>query len=52
MKPDEAHSRTCDRETCIVCASWRREKRQEAAPFLIARARRGVGDQARLEDYE
>jgi hypothetical protein len=52
MKPDEAHSRTCDRETCIVCASWRREKREKAAPFLIARARRGVGDQTSLEDYE
>lgn len=52
MKPDEAHSRTCDRETCIVCAEWRREQRQKAMPFRIARARRSVGDQATPEEYE
>lgn len=52
MKPDEAHSRTCDRETCIVCASWRREKRQEAALFLIAQVHLVVGDQTSLDDYE
>jgi len=52
MKPEEAHSRTCDRETCIVCESWRQEKREQAAPFLIARRQLTADRQTSLEDYE
>jgi hypothetical protein len=51
MKPDEAHSRTCDRENCPVCASWRREKRQQAKPYLQSRGQQPTDDQTTLDGY-
>lgn len=52
MKSEQAHSRTCDREECIVCRDWREEKRAQARPYLIARAFQTDSRQTTIPDYE
>lgn len=52
MKPDRAHSRTCEEADCLVCASWRAEKRQQAVPFLMDRVESAWADQTTLTKWE
>jgi hypothetical protein len=51
MKPDTAHSRVCDKAQCLVCASWRAEKREAARRRLLGRYLETHSAQTDLTDF-
>lgn len=53
MKPETRHVNQCTDPECIVCLSWREDKRDEARPHLIERlTERTDGSQGTLDDYD
>ena len=45
------HVHECDTDPCLICRSWRDEKREQAKPYLLARLSGGETPNAKLDEF-